>query len=152
MKIHPEDQCQKHHYFAIIDEVDSILIDEARTPLIISGASEDNPGRYADVNNYARKLEEGKHFEMKEKEQSVLLTEEGIELAEKLAKVESFYSPAHMHWPHMFEQALRAQHLYKADVHYVVKDDSIAIVDEFTGRLMEGRRWSDGLHQAIEAK
>lgn len=152
MKIHAEDQCQKHRHFALIDEVDSILIDEARTPLIISGPSEDSTGKYYEADKVARKLERDRHFEVKEKEHACVLTEEGIEVGEKLAKVDSFYSPANMHWPHLLEQSLRAHHVYNRDVDYVVNETGVVIVDEFTGRLMEGRRWSDGLHQAVEAK
>ncbi len=152
MKVRPEDQCQKNRHYAIIDEVDSILVDEARTPLIISGPAEDSTDRYYDADKIVRKLEKDTHFEIKEKESSALLTEDGIERAEKLAGVDSFYTPANMAWPHHIEQALRAHFLFQKDVHYVVKDGDIVIVDEFTGRLMDGRRWSDGLHQAVEAK
>ncbi|MCA8960732.1 MAG: preprotein translocase subunit SecA [Planctomycetes bacterium] len=152
MKVRPEEQCQKHRAFAIIDEVDSILIDEARTPLIISGPAEHTTDKYYKADAVVRKLEKDVHFEVKEKDNSVLLTEDGIERAEHLVGVDSFYTPANMTWPHHIEQALRAHHLHKKDVHYVVKDGEIVIVDEFTGRMMEGRRWSDGLHQAVEAK
>ncbi|MEM7163974.1 MAG: preprotein translocase subunit SecA [Planctomycetota bacterium] len=152
MKIHPQDQCQRHRHFAIVDEVDSILVDEARTPLIISGPSEESTGKYFEADKVARKLERDRHFEVKEKEQGCVLTEEGIERGEQLAGVDSFYSPANMQWPHMIEQALRAHHVYSRDVDYVVNDTGVVIVDEFTGRLMEGRRWGDGLHQAVEAK
>ncbi|MFQ5653174.1 MAG: preprotein translocase subunit SecA [Planctomycetota bacterium] len=152
MKIRPEDQCQKRQHFAIIDEVDSILIDEARTPLIISGPTEESTDKYYVADRVVRRLEKGGHFEVKEKEHAVVLTEEGIERAEKLVGVDSFYTPANMTWPHHLEQALKAHHLYQCDVAYVIKEGGIVIVDEFTGRLMDGRRWSDGLHQAVEAK
>ncbi|MGA1781061.1 MAG: preprotein translocase subunit SecA, partial [Planctomycetota bacterium] len=152
MKVRPQDQVQKRRHFALIDEVDSILIDEARTPLIISGPAEKSGGIYSKADSVVRKLRLGEHFEVKEKEQTVYLTEEGIEAAERLVGLESFYSPGNMHWPHHLEQALKAHHLHKIDVDYVVKDGGIVIVDEFTGRLMDGRRWSDGLHQAVEAK
>ena len=152
MKTRPEDQCQKHRAFAIIDEVDSILIDEARTPLIISGPAEKSTDIYYNADRAVRKLVRDRHFEVKEKEQQVLLTEEGIEAAEKLVGVDSFYSFENMHWPHHIEQSLKAHHLYRKDVDYVVNEGSVVIVDEFTGRLMDGRRWSDGLHQAVEAR
>ena len=152
MKIRAEDQCQKRRHFAIIDEVDSILIDEARTPLIISGPASETTDKYQMADKVARKLEEGRHYEVKEKEHQVLLTEEGIDRAENLVGVDSFYTPANMGWPHHIEQALKAHSLYKLDVQYVVRDGSVIIVDEFTGRLMDGRRWSDGLHQAVEVK
>ena len=152
MKTRPEDQCQKQRSFAIVDEVDSILIDEARTPLIISGPAEKSTEIYHKADRVIRKLAKGKHFEVKEKEQQVLLTEEGIETAEKLVGVDSFYSPANMHWPHHLEQSMKAHFLHRKDVDYVVNEGVVVIVDEFTGRLMDGRRWSDGLHQAVEAK
>ncbi|OUU21431.1 MAG: preprotein translocase subunit SecA [Planctomycetia bacterium TMED53] len=152
MKTRPEDQCQKNRAFAIIDEVDSILVDEARTPLIISGPAEKSTDVYYNADRAVRKLIRDKHFEVKEKEQQVILTEEGIEAAEKLVGVDSFYSFENMHWPHHIEQSLKAHHLYRKDVDYVVNEGNVVIVDEFTGRLMDGRRWSDGLHQAVEAR
>ena len=153
MKSRVEDQVQHSLDFAIIDEVDSILIDEARTPLIISGPATGNAEKYRIGMAAARKLKEEEHFETKEKEKSALLTEEGIIEGQKLLGVEDFYSgAANMEWPHILEQCLRALSLYKHEVDYVVKDGAIIIVDEFTGRMMEGRRWGDGLHQAVEAK
>ena len=152
MKINPADQCQRYRNFAIVDEVDSILVDEARTPLIISGPAEESTDKYYMADKVVKKLERDTDFEVKEKEQACILTEEGIEKAEKLVGVDSFYTPANMAWPHHIEQSLRAHYVYEVDVHYVVKDGDIVIVDEFTGRLMDGRRWSDGLHQAVEAK
>ncbi len=157
MKVDVEDQVQRARHFAVVDEVDSILVDEARTPLIISGPAEESTEKYYQADRIARRLEKGSDFEVKEKEHLVVLTEEGIEKAEKLAGVDSFYTGKNMDWPHHIEQALRAHHLYKKDVDYVVRKeedgrDGIVIVDEFTGRLMFGRRWSDGLHQAVEAK
>ncbi len=158
MKWRVEDQVQKNLNYAIVDEVDSILIDEARTPLIISGPAEQSSDRYQVADRLARRLQPGAHFEIKEKERQCLLTDEGIEQAEKLAGVDSFYSGANMAWPHLMETALRAHHLYKHDTHYVVRTSpedqkpEVVIVDEFTGRMMPGRRWSDGLHQAVEAK
>ena len=164
MKWRKDDQVQNRLNFAIVDEVDSILVDEARTPLIISGEAEGTTERYLRADEIARQLEEGTHFEVKLKEQQCLLTDEGIERAEKLVGVDSFYSnPANMDWPHLLETSLRAHHIYQKDKHYVVAartgqdgaqqgDPEVIIVDEFTGRLMPGRRWSDGLHQAVEAK
>ncbi len=138
--------------FAIIDEVDNILIDEARTPLIISGPAHQDIGKYAEADRVARKLTKETHFVVSEKDHTVNLTDEGVRAAEKLAGVESFYTAGNMEWPHLIDNALKAHHLYKLDVNYVVKDGAVVIVDDFTGRLMEGRQWSDGLHQAVEAK
>src|SRR5438309_1408051 len=157
-------QCQKALNFAIIDEVDNILVDEARTPLIISGPAFSDIRRYAQANEIAvqltdlQKHEPGRYFEVKEKEHTCHLTDEGIHKAEEVAGVESFYTAGNMEWPHLIDNALKAHHLYKKDKQYVVmrhpdtNDLSIIIVDEFTGRLMIGRQWSDGLHQAVEAK
>jgi preprotein translocase subunit SecA len=145
-------QCQGRRHYAIIDEVDNILIDEARTPLIISGPAHDDVTRYAKADKIARQLKKDLHFEVKEKEHSVHLTDEGVREAEKLAGVESFYTAGNMDWPHLIDNSLKAHHLYKLDVNYVVNGDEVIIVDEFTGRLMPGRQWSDGLHQAVEAK
>ncbi|MBM3974846.1 MAG: preprotein translocase subunit SecA, partial [Planctomycetes bacterium] len=163
MKWRAEDQVQKRLSFAIVDEVDSILVDEARTPLIISGEGEGTTERYVLADRIARQLKPDEHFEVKLKEHQCILSEDGIERAEKLVGVDSFYkNPAHMEWPHLIETALRAHHVYERDKHYVVvqpkKPDGsvgepeVIIVDEFTGRLMPGRRWSDGLHQCVEAK
>ena len=138
--------------FAIIDEVDNILIDEARTPLIISGPAHQNPARYVEANKIATQLQKDVHYQVNEKDHTATLTDEGVRYAEKLAGVESFYTAGNMDWPHMIDNALKAHGLYKLDVNYVVKNGEIVIVDEFTGRLMEGRQWSDGLHQAVEAK
>ena len=138
--------------FAIVDEVDNILIDEARTPLIISGPAHDDVTKYARADHIARQLQPDRHFEVKEKEHTVALTEEGVRIAEKLAGVESFYTAGNMEWPHLIDNSLKAHHLYDRDVNYVVQNGEVVIVDEFTGRLMPGRQWSDGLHQAVEAK
>lgn len=138
--------------YAIIDEVDNILIDEARTPLIISGPAHQDVGKYAEADRIARQLKKEVHFIVSEKDNTVNLTDEGVRYAEKLAGVESFYTAGNMEWPHLLDNALKAHFLYQRDVRYVVKEDSIIIVDDFTGRLMEGRQWSDGLHQAVEAK
>jgi preprotein translocase subunit SecA len=145
-------QSQGFLNFAIVDEVDNILIDEARTPLIISGPAHDDVTKYSKADQIARQLKADTHFEVKEKEHTVALTEEGVRLAEKLADVESFYTAGNMEWPHLIDNALKAHYLYKRDVNYVVQNGEVVIVDEFTGRLMPGRQWSDGLHQAVEAK
>ncbi len=157
MKQRVEEQVQRHLTFAIIDEVDSVLIDEARTPLIISGPAEESSYKYKVADGVARKLEREKHYEVKEKERTATLLEAGIIEAEKLVGVESFYTPGNEDWPHYIENALRAHSLYHLDDQYVVEpgDDGqpeVVIVDEFTGRKMAGRRWSDGLHQAVEVK
>ncbi|MCC6742199.1 MAG: preprotein translocase subunit SecA [Planctomycetia bacterium] len=138
--------------FAIIDEADNILIDEARTPLIISGPAEESAEKYAQADRVARRLEAGVDYEVKEKEHIVMMTEAGIEKAQRLLGVEDFYTGDNLEWPHLLEQALKAHSLYRADKEYVVKEGEVIIVDEFTGRMMPGRRWSDGLHQAVEAK
>lgn len=145
-------QCQGPLNFAIIDEVDNILVDEARTPLIISGPSDQDLGRYEEADRVARQLNKDEHFEVDEKQHNVALNDVGVRAAERFAGVESFYTAGNMEWPHLIDNALKAHYLYKLDVNYVVKDRAVVIVDEFTGRLMEGRQWSDGLHQAVEAK
>ena len=147
-----QQQAQGVLNYAIVDEVDNILIDEARTPLIISGPARDDVTKYVKADKIARQLRENAHFEVKEKEHSAHLTDEGIREAERLAGVESFYTAGNMQWPHLIDNALKAHHLYKLDVNYVIQQGKVIIVDEFTGRLMEGRQWSDGLHQAVEAK
>lgn len=147
-----DQQAQGKLAYAIIDEVDNILIDEARTPLIISGPAEDDITKYQRADKVARGLKKDTHFEVKEKEHTVSLTDDGIREAEKLAGVESFYTAGNMQWPHLIDNSLKAHYLYKKDVNYVIQEGKIVIVDEFTGRLMEGRQWSDGLHQAVEAK
>ncbi|MFN3532100.1 MAG: preprotein translocase subunit SecA [Candidatus Brocadia sp.] len=154
MRVMTEEQVQisRGLNYAIVDEVDSILIDEARTPLIISGPAEESTEKYYIADKVARRLKVGKHFEIKEKERMAHLTEEGIEEVEKLLNVGSIYTDRNMEWPHYIEQALRAHHLFKNDRDYIVKGGEVIIVDEFTGRLMEGRVWSDGLHQAVQAK
>ncbi len=144
---------QRGHVFCIVDEVDSILIDEARTPLIISGPSDDNVDMYKVSDRIARQLKEGRDYERDEKERNVAMTEAGISRCEELLKMPDLFSDAaHSDLAHRIVQALKARILFQRDVHYVVKDGEIVIVDEFTGRLMVGRRYSDGLHQAIEAK
>jgi preprotein translocase subunit SecA len=157
------DSCvQRDHYFAIIDEVDSILIDEARTPLIISGASGEATDKYYLANEIIPKLVRGHKDEetkvttgdylLDEKNHSSVLTELGVDKSEKLLGVGNLYDPENMELLHCVEQALKAHTLYKRDHHYVVQEGEVIIVDDFTGRLMQGRRWSDGLHQAVEAK
>ena len=149
----PYQQVQGPLHYAIIDEVDNILIDEARTPLIISGPAHDDVTRYAKADRISRQLKKGIHFEVNEKEHTAHLTDDGIRAAEQLADVESFYTAGHMEWPHLIDNSLKAHHLYKRDVNYIVSNEGeVVIVDEFTGRLMPGRNWSDGLHQAVEAK
>jgi preprotein translocase subunit SecA len=146
-------QCvQRGHQFAIVDEVDSILIDEARTPLIISGPSEESTDKYAKIDKIIPKLIQDIDYTLDEKHRTTTLTEEGVSKCERLLSLGNLYDPAHMETIHHVYQALRAHTLYKNDVDYVVKDGEVIIVDEFTGRQMPGRRWSDGLHQAVEAK
>ena len=153
MKPTKDYQSQGELNYAIIDEVDSILIDEARTPLIISGPAFDDVAKYAEADRIARQLKRDVHFEVKEKERTCHLNDEGVREAEKVAGLESFYTPGNMEWPHLIDNSLKAHHLYKRDRDYVVNPDGeVVIVDEFTGRLMTGRQWSDGLHQAVEAK
>ncbi len=151
MKFDLEAMVQREHAYAIVDEVDSILIDEARTPLIISGPSEESVDKYYAVDRIIPKLIE-EDYQIDEKQHTAVLTEEGVVHAEKLLGVDNLYDPQNLELIHHVNQGLRAHKLYKHDVDYVVKDGEVIIVDEFTGRLMAGRRWSDGLHQAVEAK
>jgi preprotein translocase subunit SecA len=147
------EQVQGPLHYAIIDEVDNILIDEARTPLIISGPAHDDVNRYRMADRIARMLKRDAHFEVNEKDHSCNLTDDGVRKAEEFAGVESFYTAGNMEWPHLIDNSLKAHHLYKRDVNYIVtQEGEVVIVDEFTGRLMPGRNWSDGLHQAVEAK
>src|SRR5213593_1337389 len=168
MRFSLEDMVQREHYYAIVDEVDSILIDEARTPLIISGPAEGSTERYYKIDRIIPKLKraativEGKLSEIEatapgdyivdEKSKAVSLTEQGITHCERLLNVDNLYDPSQMEVLHHISQALKAHALFKKDVDYVIKDGQVIIVDAFTGRLMPGRRWSDGLHQAVEAK
>jgi len=152
MKPTRELQVQGPLHYAVVDEIDNILIDEARTPLIISGPAHDNLDKYPKANTIAKQLRADTDFEVKEKEHTCHLTEEGTRRAEELAGVDSFYTAGNMEWPHLIDNALKAHHLYKKDINYVVDRGEIVIVDENTGRKMEGRQWSDGLHQAVEAK
>ncbi|HUX06086.1 MAG TPA: preprotein translocase subunit SecA [Acidobacteriota bacterium] len=172
MKFSLEQFVQRGHYFAIVDEVDSILVDEARTPLIISGPTEESTDKYYRINRIIPKLtkkiitgketskwddkpdtdEEDFDYLIDEKSHTAVLTERGVATAEKLLNIENLYHPGNMALIHHINQALKAHALFKRDVNYVVKDGGVIIVDEFTGRMMDGRRWSDGLHQAVEAK
>src|SRR5262245_9903581 len=168
MRFGLDEMVQREHHYAIVDEVDSILIDEARTPLIISGPAEGSTDRYYKIDRIIPKLKraativEGKLSEIEaqapgdyivdEKSRAVSLTEQGISHCERMLNVENIYEPSQMDVLHHIHQALKAHALFKKDVDYVVKDGQVIIVDEFTGRLMPGRRWSDGLHQAVEAK
>ncbi len=152
MKFDRESLVQRELNFAIVDEVDSILIDEARTPLIISGPAEKSTDLYYQVNTLIPKLERDRDYTIDEKARSSILTEEGVARCEKLIKVENLYDPSAIELLHHINQALKAHTLFKRDVDYIVKDGEVIIVDEFTGRLMPGRRYSEGLHQALEAK
>jgi preprotein translocase subunit SecA len=152
MKFELSDYAQRPLNYAIVDECDSILIDEARTPLIISGPAEDSTDKYYTINAIIPQLKKDEHFTMEEKSKTVALTEEGNHRVEELLKIENLYDPENIELLHHVYQGLKAHYLYTRDVEYMVKDGEIIIVDEFTGRLMEGRRWSDGLHQAVEAK
>ncbi len=152
MKFDLKDFCQRGFNFAIVDEVDSILIDEARTPLIISGPAELSTELYKNVDRVIPRFAKEEHYTVDEKSRQVSLTEEGIALGEKLLEVENLYDPANIEILHHLNQSLKAHILFKKDVDYIVRDNQVVIVDEFTGRTMEGRRYSDGLHQALEAK
>ncbi len=152
MKFSLEDYVQRELHYAIVDEVDSILVDEARTPLIISGPAEESTDKYYKINRVIPALKQGEDYQLEEKSHTAFLTEQGVAHVEKLIKVENLYDPRNIETLHHVNQALRAYTLFKRDVDYVVKDGKVIIVDEFTGRLMPGRRWSDGLHQAVEAK
>ena len=147
-----EDRVQRELHYAIVDEVDSILVDEARTPLIISGPAEESTDKYYRIDRIIPRLDAEKHYKVDEKTHTVILTEGGIRRAEELLGVENLYENTQIDLIHHINQALRAHVLFKRDVDYMVKDGKVVIVDEFTGRLMPGRRWSDGLHQAVEAK
>ncbi|NUM52976.1 MAG: preprotein translocase subunit SecA [Candidatus Hydrogenedentes bacterium] len=148
----PESRVHRELNYAIIDEIDSILIDEARTPLIISGRPEKPTDLYYRVDDVVRQLRRDKHYEVNEKHRHVIISDDGMALAEKLMGVEDLFTSDSLGIVHMIEQSIRAHNLYKKDDEYVVRNGEVLIVDEFTGRLMEGRRYSDGLHQAIEAK
>ncbi|HYL68069.1 MAG TPA: preprotein translocase subunit SecA, partial [Candidatus Limnocylindria bacterium] len=152
MKYDLKDCVQRGHNFAIVDEVDSILIDEARTPLIISGPAEESTDKYYRIDKIVPKLIRDIDYTLDEKHRTATLTEEGVSKCERMLSLGNLYDPAHMDIIHHVYQGLRAHTLFQRDVDYVVKDGEVIIVDEFTGRQMPGRRWSDGLHQAVEAK
>lgn len=152
MSVRKESQVQRELNYAIIDEVDSILIDEARTPLIISGPSEETTQLYYEIDRLVRKLNRDTDFILDEEGQSVSLTDEGIHKCERLMGIQNLYDGSNTERVHHINQALRAHNFFKRDKEYIVKDGQVVIVDEFTGRIMPGRRWSDGLHQAIESK
>ncbi len=152
MKFSLDEYVQRDLNYAIVDEVDSILIDEARTPLIISGPAEASTDKYYKIDAIIPFLKKDVHYTVDEKEKRAYLTEDGISKVEELLKIDNLYDPRHIETLHHVNQALRAHVLFKRDIDYVVKDGQVVIVDEFTGRLMPGRRWSDGLHQAVEAK
>ena len=157
MKYSINEMVQKNHFFCIVDEVDSILIDEARTPLVISGATEDKSDQYFVCNKFIKQIEKV-DYELDEKNRNVMLSEKGIDKIEKLSqtygilKNNNFYDPQNINLVHHINQALRANLLFSKDTDYIIRDDKVQIIDEFTGRVLEGRRFSDGLHQALEAK
>ena len=157
MKYSKEEMVQREHFFSIVDEIDSCLIDEARTPLVISGAAEDKTNRYLAVDKLVRNLND-KDYEIDEKDKNILLTNEGINNVEKIfsnagiLKNNNFYDPENLNLVHHVNQALRANHLFEKGRDYIVKENSLKIIDELTGRILEGRRFGDGLHQALEAK
>jgi len=152
MKFSLEDYCQRGFHYAIVDEVDSILIDEARTPLIISGAAEMSTDLYLKVDRIMRHFKADEHYTKEEKSRQIMLTDDGVALAEELLEVDNLYDPRNINHLHHVNQALKAHYIFHRDVDYIVKSGAVVIVDEFTGRTMEGRRYSDGLHQALEAK
>ena len=152
MKFSALDYAQRPLNFAIVDEVDSILIDEARTPLIISGPADAASEKYRTLNEAIPQLRRDEHYNVDEKAFSVTLTDEGVELIQKLIGISNLYDPINVQSLHILNQLLKAHALYKRDVHYMVSDGKVLIIDEFTGRVLAGRRWSDGLHQAVEAK
>ena len=157
MKFSKDEMVQREHFFAIVDEIDSCLIDEARTPLIISGAAEDRTTQYLAIDKLIRFLKE-KDYEVDEKDKNVLLTNDGINNIEKIfsnagiLKNNNFYDPENLSLVHHVNQALRANHLFQKGKDYIIQDDELKIIDELTGRILEGRRFGDGLHQALEAK
>jgi preprotein translocase subunit SecA len=166
MKVRAEEKVQREHNYAIVDEVDSILIDEARTPLIISGPTQRDHNHYARADVIAKQMERGEKIETKpgedeqttgdfivdEKNRTIVMTEDGLQKAQDLFEVENLYSLENAVLSHHLDQALKAHYIFEKDVDYVVQNNEIIIVDEFTGRLSEGRRYSEGLHQALEAK
>ena len=157
MKYSKDEMVQRGHHFAIVDEIDSCLIDEARTPLVISGAAEDKTDQYLAIDKLVKLLKE-KDYEIDEKDKNILLTNEGINHVEEIfsnagiLKNNNFYDPENLNLVHHVNQALRANHLFEKGKDYIIKDNSLKIIDELTGRILEGRRFGDGLHQALEAK
>ena len=147
-----EEQAQRGHNFAIVDEVDSILIDEARTPLIISGRADDAQALYFQFARIVKTLERDRDYEVDEAKRTIVPTEEGIHRVEQALGVDNLYEHVNQNFVHQLTAALKGKELFKRDVDYVVADGEVKIVDEFTGRILDGRRWSDGLHQAVEAK
>lgn len=152
MVVYKEDLTQRELNFAIVDEVDSILVDEARTPLIISGRGVDSSDMYKKANRFARMIKDEEDYTIDEKDKQIALTDKGVEYCERYFNIENFSDPDNMELNHYVMQALRANYIMKKDIDYIVKDGEVLIVDEFTGRIMYGRRFSNGLHQAIEAK
>ena len=152
MKIELSEMVQRAHNYAIVDEVDSILIDEARTPLIISGPAERSTDSYLVADRVARRMKEGEHFTVDLKSKQVMLEDDGVRLVEELLKLDNLYDPGNIEVVHHINQALKAHVTMKRDVDYLIRNGQVMIVDEFTGRVLPGRRWSDGLHQAVEAK
>ncbi|MFP4586893.1 MAG: preprotein translocase subunit SecA [Desulfohalobiaceae bacterium] len=152
MKFYPEQLVQRDLNFAIVDEVDSVLIDEARTPLIISGPAQDSTALYKKINSIVPRLSKDRDFNVDEKARSVTLTDEGVQLCEEILGLENLFDPKNINYQHHVLQALKAHNLFHRDSDYLVQDGQVIIVDEFTGRIMPGRRYSDGLHQALEAK
>ena len=152
MKFSKEQMVQRDLNFAIVDEVDSILIDEARTPLIISGPAEESTDKYYEVNRVVPSLKKDTHYQVDEKARTASLTEEGVALMEKTLNLDNLYDPANIETLHCLNQAVKAHSLFRNEVDYVVREGEVIIIDEFTGRMMTGRRYSDGLHQALEAK
>ena len=146
MKFSLKDYCQRGFNFAIVDEVDSILIDEARTPLIISGPAEQSTDLYLKVDRIMHNFQAEEHYTKEEKSRQVMLTDEGVALAEELLELDNLYDPRHINYLHHVNQSLKAHFIFQRDVDYIVKGGAVVIVDEFTGRTMEGRRYSDGLH------
>ena len=157
MKFSESEMVQRGHYFSIVDEIDSCLIDEARTPLVISGAAEDKTNQYLAIDRLIKNLDE-KDFEIDEKEKNIYLTNDGVNKIEKLftktglLKNQNFYDPENLSLVHYVNQSLRANHLFEKGKDYIIKENSLKIIDELTGRILEGRRYGDGLHQALEAK
>ena len=157
MKYSKDEMVQREHFFSIVDEIDSCLIDEARTPLVISGQAEDKTDQYLAIDKLIKNLNKD-DYEIDEKDKNILLTNEGINNVEKIfskagiLKNDNFYDPENLSLVHHVNQALRANHLFEKGKDYIVQDNNLKIIDELTGRILEGRRFGDGLHQALEAK